>query len=198
MAITLLNRCLLRIGNLNSYRPISNLSFISKVLEKVVASRLRCHIESNCMSNVLQSVYKQFYSTETTLLKVHNNVTLNVDKGKVTALTLLDLSAAFDTIDHSILTKPLSIWYGISGTTLSWLSSYITYIYQTVRIANYFSAALPTTCGIPRGCVLGPLFFTLTSPLSSISQLHTTWTTTYMQVIHRFIFPLLTRIQIVP
>ena len=101
--------------NLSSYRPISNLSFISKVLEKVVASRLRSHIESDCMSNVSQSAYKQFHSTETALLKVHNDVTLN------TALTLLDLSAAFDTIDHSI--KHLSMWH---GTALSWFSSYLT------------------------------------------------------------------------
>ena len=75
--------------NLNSYRSISNLSFISKVLEKVAASHLRSHVESNCMSDVLQSAYKQFNSTETALLKVHNDVTLNMDKGKVTAFTLL-------------------------------------------------------------------------------------------------------------
>ena len=106
--------------NLNSYRPVSNLSFISKILEKVVASRLRSHITSNCLSNVSQSAYKEFHSTETALLKVHNDVTLNIDKGKVTALTLLDLSAAFDTIYHNILIKCLSLWYGISGTALNW------------------------------------------------------------------------------
>ena len=86
--------------NPNSYIPISNPRFISKVLEKVVASLLRSHIVSNCMSDVLQSAYKQFHSTQGALLKVYNDVTLNMDKGKVTALTLLDLSAAFDTIDH--------------------------------------------------------------------------------------------------
>ena len=84
--------------NLNSYRPISSLSFISKVLENVVASCLRSHIESNCMPNVLQSAYKQFHFTETALLKVHTDVTLNMDKGIVTVLTLLDLSVASDTI----------------------------------------------------------------------------------------------------
>ena len=91
---------------------ISNLSFISEVglLKKVVASRLMSHIESNCMSNVLLSAYKQFHSTETALLKVHHDITLNMDKGKVTALTLLELSPAFDTIDHNILIKRLSMW----------------------------------------------------------------------------------------
>ena len=76
----LLKKSTLPKENLNSYRPIYNLSFISKVLEKVVASRLRFHIESNCMSKVLQLAYKQFHSTETALLKVHNDVTLNMDK----------------------------------------------------------------------------------------------------------------------
>ena len=71
------------------------------------------------MSNVLQSAYKQFHSTGTDLLKVHNDVTLNMDKGKVTALILFALSAAFDTIDHNILIKRLSMLYGISGTAMS-------------------------------------------------------------------------------
>ena len=83
---------------LNSHRPISNLSFISKILVKVVANRLRSHIYKNYLSNVSQSAYKQFHSTETPVLKVHNDINLNIVNGKVTALTLLDLSAASDTI----------------------------------------------------------------------------------------------------
>ena len=100
---SLLKKTSLPKEDLNSYRPVSNLNFISKIQEKVVESRLRSHISSYCLSNVSQSAYKEFHYTETALLKVHNDVTLNIDKGKVTALTLLDLSAAFDTIDHSIL-----------------------------------------------------------------------------------------------
>ena len=83
------------------------------------------------MSNVLQSAYKQFHSTYTALIKVYNDDTLNMDKGKVTALTLLALSVAFDAIHHNILIKCLSMWYGISGTALSWFSSYLIYIYKT-------------------------------------------------------------------
>ena len=146
------------------------------------------------MSNVLQSAYKQFYSTETALLKVHNDVTLNMDKGKVTALTLLDLSAAFDTIDHNIPIKCLSIWHSISGTALSWFPSYLTDRYQRMKIANCFSAALPTSCGVPQGSVLGPLLFLLFTLLQLFKL--TTWTTTYMQMIHRFTFPWLPWIQI--
>ena len=87
LVIPLFNKSSFPKENLNSCIPSSNLSFISKELEKVVANRLRSHVESNCMANVLQSAYKQFHSTKTSLFKVHNDVTLNTDKGKVTALT---------------------------------------------------------------------------------------------------------------
>ena len=121
-----------------------------------------------------QSAYKGFYSTETAILKVHNDVALNIDKGKVTALTFLDLSAVFDTIDHGILIKILSLRYGISGTALNWFLSYLTGRHQTIKIANCFSAALPTSCGIPQGSVLGPLllFPLYNTPLSSAIQNH--------------------------
>ena len=158
---------------LNSYRPISNLSFILKILEMVVANCLRSHIYKNGLSNVSQSAYNQFHSTETALLKVHNDINLNIDNGKVTALTLLDLSAAFDTIDHNILITRLSTWYGISGTAVSWFTSYLTYRQQAIKIGNCFSDMLPTPCGVPQGSVLGPLLFTLyTTPLSSVIQSH--------------------------
>ena len=131
---------------LNSYRPISNLSFISKILEKVVANRLSSHIYINGLTNASQSA----------LLKVHNDINLNIDNGKVTALTLLDLSAAFDTIDHNILITRLSTWYGISGTALSWFPSYLTDRQQAIKIDYCFSDILPTSCGVPQGSVLRP------------------------------------------
>ena len=83
-----------------NYR-ISNLSFLSKILEKIVAKHLNAHIEEHMLSNHVQSAYKPFHSTETALFKIHNDIICNMDNGKVTALTLLDLSAAFDTIDHT-------------------------------------------------------------------------------------------------
>ena len=96
---------------LNSYRPISNLSFISKILGKVVANSLSSHIYINGLTNASQFAYKQFHSTETALLKVQNDINLNIDNGKVTALILLDLSATFNTIDHNILITCLSTGY---------------------------------------------------------------------------------------
>ena len=96
-----------------------------------------------------------------------------MDKDKITAFTLLDLSSAFDTIDHDILIRSSSVWHGIYGTALRWFSSYLTDIYKRVKIANCFSAALPTSCGVPQGSVLGPLLLTLyITPLSSVIQTH--------------------------
>ena len=90
-------------NNLKNCRPISNLSFLSKVLEKVVANRLHEHSYKHHLSNDLQSAYKRFHSTETALLKIHNCIVDNMDNGKVTALTLADISVALDTINNLIL-----------------------------------------------------------------------------------------------
>ena len=116
--IPLLKKPSLPANYINSYTciSISNLSFISKVLEKVVFCRLNVHLNCSHLFNVCQSLYKQFVSTENALLKVHNDISLNMDTGKVTALTLLDLSASFNTIDYSVLLGRFSDWYGISGT----------------------------------------------------------------------------------
>ena len=110
-----------------NYRPISNLSFLSKILEKIVAKRLNAHIEEHLLSNHVQSAYKRFHSTETALLKSHNDIICNMDNGKDTALTLLYLSTAFDTIDHATLSEQLG-HFGISGTVLQWFISYISNI----------------------------------------------------------------------
>ena len=94
---------------------MSNPSFLSKILEKVVVSRLNSHINSSHTSNDYQSAYMKFHSTETALLKIHNDILSSMDDGRVTALTLLDFSAAFDRIDHTILLRRLAIGLGRVG-----------------------------------------------------------------------------------
>ena len=98
-------------------RPVSNLNFVSKSIKKVIANRIRSHLERNDLSNQYQSAFKKFHSTETALLKVENDIFFNMNKGRVTALTLLDLSA-FDMLEHSSITNLLSTWYGIDGIAL--------------------------------------------------------------------------------
>ena len=115
-------------NNLKNYRPVSNLSFLSKILEKIVLAQIFEHINSNSLLPHNQSAYRPHHSTESALLKVCNDILLALDKGKVTTLALLDLSAAFDTVDHDILFQTLYIHFGISGSALSWFKSYFSCI----------------------------------------------------------------------
>jgi len=155
--------------DLTNYRPVSNLSFLSKLTEKVVKSRLDEHLSRNKMYNHHQSAYTKFCSTETTLLSVQNHVIKAMAKQQVTGLCLLDLSAAFDTIDHNILLHRLSTWFGITGTCLGWLKSYLSDRTFEILTARQHSARHLLTCGVPQGSVLGPLLFILyTSPLSHL------------------------------
>ena len=94
---------------LKNYRPVFNLSFISKILEKIVSSRLLDHIESNNLGEPLQSAYKRYHGTETALLKIHSDLLLAMDDHKASLVVFLDLSAAFDTIDHAILLNRMRI-----------------------------------------------------------------------------------------
>ena len=112
-------------NSLKNYRPVSNLSFISKLIEKVVAKQLNEFISHEGLLNVNQSAYKSFHSTETVLLKIQNDIAFSVNSGKAVALTLLDLSAAFHTIDHSLLYDCLHDWFGLDGTVLLWIKLYL-------------------------------------------------------------------------
>jgi len=157
--------------DLSSYRPISNLNFISKILEKVIYARLCRHLESFPSLSCFQSAYRKLHSTETALLRIHNDLSLAMNRQQVSALVLLDLSAAFDTIDHDILTNRLKTCFGISDSAFSLLSSYLSGRTQSVNIGDSCSSELPLLRGVPQGSVLGPLLFSLyTTPLSHILE----------------------------
>ena len=116
-----------------------------------------------------KSAYRLFHSTEMTLLKIQNDIATSMDKGAAVGLVLLDLSAAFDTIDHSILINCLQHWYGIDGVVLKWVQSYFNSRKQRIKIDGHLSDAFQLPYGVPQGSVLGPLLFTLyTTPLSSV------------------------------
>ena len=155
--------------DLANYRPISHLSFLSKLTETVVKSRLSQHLSTNALFNSFQSAYTKSHSTESTLLAVHNHIITAMAHQKVTALCLLDLSAAFDTIDHSILIDRLSSWFGLTGSVLNWFRSYLTSRSFKVSINGNVSSVFQLLYGVPQGSVLGPLLFILyTTPLSSV------------------------------
>ena len=155
--------------NLSNYRPISNLSFISKLTERIVKDRLHSHLSGNSLYNIHQSAYTKFHCTETTHLALSDHLIRATSHQNITCLCLLDLSAAFDTIDHTILLQRLTNWFGITGTVHSWLKSYLSSRSFSVLANGFKSSSTPLYCGIPQGSVLGPLLFILyTTPLSSI------------------------------
>jgi len=155
--------------DLASYRPISNLNFISKILERIIQTRLTSHLRSFPSISPFQSAYRKFYSTETALLRIQNDLLLAIDKRKLSALVLLDLSAAFDTIDHQILLTRLSSTFGLTGLALRLLTSYLTSRSQSVSIDSHSTTPSPMQTGVPQGSVLGPLLFCLyTTPLSHL------------------------------
>ena len=169
----LLKKPSLDLNSLKSYRPISNLFFFSKVTEKIVLSQLSAYLNANNLFPTSQSAYRPGHSTETALLNMMNDILHALDNGDVTVVTLLDLSAAFDTIDHNILCQRLEHLYGISGTPLNWFRSYLSNRTQTVTINNKLSQPTLLKFGVPQGSVLGPILFILyTKPLTTLIRRH--------------------------
>jgi hypothetical protein len=124
---------------LKNFRPVSNLSFLSKVIEKVVASRLLDHLTTNNLMDPMQSAYRKGHSTETALLRVHNDVVSAVDKGYGVCLIMLDLSAAFDTVAHTTLLTFREAYVGLDGPALDIFKSYLTNRTQCVSINGVLS-----------------------------------------------------------
>ena len=154
--------------NLKNYRPVSNLPFLSKLLERIVLSQLLHHLKTNHLLEPFQSAYRKSHSTETALLRVVNDLLQVSDKGKVSILSLLDLSAAFDTIDHDILFSRLSCTFGCAATVLDWFKSYLHDRTQSV-VNGIRSPPSLLKYGVPQGSVLGPVLFTMyMQPLSSV------------------------------
>ena len=155
-----------------NYRPVSNLKFLSKVLERVVASRLQDHLDRHSLTEPLQSAYRKHHGTESALIKVHNDILLSLDSKHAVFLVLLDLSAAFDTIDNDLLIHRFCT-LGVEGSALSWIMSYLCHRKQSVRVNDSFSPEQELLYGVPQGSVLGPLFFTVyNTPLAEIARLH--------------------------
>ncbi len=120
--------------DLVNYRPISNLPFLSKILEKVVSSQLYSFLEKNDICEDFQSGFRPSHSTETALIRVTNDLLLSSDRGCISLLVLLDLNAAFDTIDHNVLLNRLENFVGISGSALAWFKLYLSDRHQFVAV----------------------------------------------------------------
>jgi hypothetical protein len=146
---------------LKNFRPVSNLTFVSKVVERLVSEQITEYLQEHNLMPRLQSAYRRNHSTETALLRVISDLLAAMDHQQVSLLGLLDLSAAFDCVDHSILIERLEKTFGIRGTALSWITSFLADRTQQVSFGGRLSAIGRLICGVPQGSVLGPLLFIL-------------------------------------
>ena len=150
-------------SDLANFRPISNLNTIGKIFERLALIRFFPHISKSPSFSPLQSAYRKFHSTETALLKITNDIMETIDSGKITILTALDMSAAFDTLDHVTLLHRLQHTFGfnLSGYVISWIRSYLTDRSSFVKSDSSSSPSTTILTGVPQGSVLGPLLFVL-------------------------------------
>ncbi len=143
-----------------NYMPVSNLPFVSKILERVVAQQLDIkYFLDNDLLDSHQSAYRQYHSTETALVKVHSDITEYMDQGRSAVLIMLDLSSAFDTVDHAILLRRLRSDFGVCRKVLGWLSSNLHGRSQCVSVRGDQSAFSEVKHCVPQGSVLGPKLF---------------------------------------
>ena len=156
-----------------NYRPIANIPFLSKVLEKSAAIQVHNYLNDNDLLPALQSAYRKYHSTETALLRVTDDILKTLDSNGEVILVLLDLSAAFDTLDHQILLARLRKYFNFTETALKWFSSYLLGRSQRVSIADATSPPRCLEYGVPQGSILGPLLFTLyMAPLQDVIRSH--------------------------
>ena len=154
-----------------NYRPISNLSTISKILERLALAQLRPHLLSSTNFCPFQSGFRTGHSTETALLELLNDVFTAGDDRRFTVVIGLDISAAFDTISHTVLLHRLQTDFGLSSVVLDWVRSYLSDRQQYVKIGQHSSALFHCRSGVPQGSVLGPLLFAAyVSPVGSVIE----------------------------
>ena len=148
-------------GNQNdegNYRPVSILPVVSKVLERIVYKQMHNYLEHNNLIYAFQSGFRSAHSTDTALTFLADKLRANMDNGLYTGMVLIDLQKAFDTVDHTILTKKLKA-IGVDDHAGAWFKSYLAGRNQVVKVNGSVSTAGNITCGVPQGSILGPLLF---------------------------------------
>ena len=155
---------------LKNFRPVSNLNYISKLVESAAISQYVAHLNKNGQMPKKNAAYSKHQSTETILLRVHSDILNNIDQKKVTLLVMLDLSAAFDTLDMDILSNIFKSKFKIEGNVAIWFSEYLTNRHQRIHINGVLSDKFQVEYGVPQGSVAGPVTFLsyLSSPYELI------------------------------
>ena len=159
-------------NTLKSYRPVANIKFIAKIIEKAASCQVIQHVSDHNLGEMFQSAYKAHHSTETALLQVRSNILQSLDDNKAVLLVLLDMSAAFDTIDHGILINRLESRFGITGDALQWFKTYLRDRSTRVMINNDMSQQHVFNYSVPQGSIVGPQGFIMyTHPVGDIITL---------------------------
>ena len=143
-----------------NYRPVSLLPILSKILERAVFCQIVGYLEDNSLLHPCHHGFRAKHNTTTALIQMYDRWVEAFEEKKLSAVVMLDLSAAFDVVDHSILLNKLKL-YGFDEDSLSWLSSYLSDRSQLVYVDGSFSECLPVRSGVPQGSVLGPLLYIL-------------------------------------
>ena len=155
-------------------RPISLLAILSKVCEKAALNQLMPYLMANKRLAVTQSGNKKCHSTETSLVASTDTILEAIDNRKLTAVVYLDMSKAFDSINHGILLRKLKA-IGLAPSAVSWFNSYLSQRSQVVGINAELSDALPVMCGVPQGSLLGALLFSIyVNDLPAVSKVCST------------------------
>ena len=142
-----------------NYRPVSNLPFLSKVVENIVLTRFNDHCAKFQLMPGYQLVYRKNFSCETATIKITNDILWPMELKRITSLTCIDLSAAFDTVDHCILLNVLQNKFGISGNALSWIKSYLQPRFCKVNIHNANLEDKELHFLVQQGSCVGPVLY---------------------------------------
>ena len=144
---------------LSNFRPVSNLSFLSHVVECPVLKQFNKHCKDHDLIPYYQSAYRVYYTCETAIVKIVNDILSAMENQRVTTLMAVDLSATFDTVDHSILISVLRERFGITEMELSWFESYLHLRYCKVSVGTTYSKNRELVCSVPQGSCAGPILY---------------------------------------
>ena len=131
---------------------------MARIFEKIIYDQIYNYLNVNDLLTSCQSGFRSLHSTLTALLETSNYWCVNVDKGLLNGVIIIDLKKAFDTIDHEIILQKLTK-YGVDRDVLKWFKSYLTNRLQRCNVNNHLSSASPLNCGVPQGSIIGPLIF---------------------------------------